>query len=241
MDRKIILYVLGAAALGFIGIMMLMPEERGDGVVRLPWLVSADEQGRTLVFGFTIGDTTLGEVRAAFGEEGEINLFTHPDRADRYSVEAYFDQIYLNGLRADFVITLDADQAELAAMYERGLRISQLGSGGKKVTLTPQDIEALQRSPIRVITYLPWKSLDGEILDKRFGKPDERFTEPTGVTHWLYPRKGMDIGIDRDGGVVIQYVDAREFEDLVALLEGKPESVELTPKTSNPPGSSSAQ
>ena len=241
MDRKIVLYVLGAAALGFIGIMMLMPEERSDGVVRLPWLVSADEQDRTLVFGFTIGDTTLGEARAAFGEEGKINLFTHPDRADRYSVEAYFDQMYLDGLRADFVITLDADQAELAAMYERGLRISQLGSGGKKVTLAPQDIDALQQSPIRVITYLPWKSLNGEILNKRFGKPDEKFTEPTGVTHWLYPSKGMDIGLDRDGGVVIQYVDAREFEDLVALLEGEPESVELTPKTGNPPGSSSAQ
>ena len=220
MDRKIILYIIGAAFFGFVGIMMLMPEQRGDGVVRLPWLVSTDEEGRTRVFGFTIGQTTFGEVRAAFGEEGKINLFTRPDRADEYSVEVYFDQLYLNGLRADFVISLDADQILLGGMYERGLRISQLASGGKKVTLSPQDIETLLSAPIRAITYLPWKSLDSEILEKRFGSPSERFTEANGVIHWLYPSKGMDIGLGKDGGVVIQYVDTRELDALVAPLKG---------------------
>jgi hypothetical protein len=219
MDRKIILYLLSAVALGFIGIMMMMPKERvEDGVVRLPWLVSTDAKGRTQVFGFTIGVTTLSEVRAAFGEEGKITLFSHTDREARYSVEVYFDQMYLNGLRADFVITLDADQAELTAMYDGGLRISQLGGGGKKVTIAPKDIEVLTEFPIRVITYLPWKSLDAEILEKRFGKPDEMLTEETGVAHWLYPAKGMDIGLDKDGGVVIQYVNPEEFDALIAPL-----------------------
>jgi hypothetical protein len=128
--------------------------------------------------------------------------------------------LYLNGLRADFVISLDADQILLEGMYERGLRISQLASGGKKVTLSPQDIEILLSAPIRVITYLPWKSLDSDILEKRFGSPSERFTEANGVTHWLYPSKGMDIGLGTDGGVVIQYVDTRELDALVAPLKG---------------------
>ena len=219
MERKIILYILGAAALGFIGIMLMMPDERDDGVVRLPWLISLDGLGRTRVFGFTIGETTLADIRRVFGEEGEINLFSHQDSEHKYAVEAYFEHIYLNGLRADFVISVDAEESELQAMYERGLRISQLGSGGKKVKLAPADIDALKQRPIRAITYLPWKSLDAEILKTRFGEPEEMRTEATGVSHWLYPTKGMDIGLDKDGGVVIQYVNPAGFEKLIAPLK----------------------
>lgn len=236
MDRKIILYVLGAAALGFIGIMMLMPEDRDDGVVRLPWLVSVDVQGRTQVFGFTIGETTLGDVRRVFGEDGKINLFSHTERETGFSVEAYFDQMYLNGLRADFVITLDADQTNLEAMYERGLRISQLGSGDKKVKLAPEDIGALLQTPVRVITYLPWKSLDTEILENRFGKPEKTLNEAKGVSHWLYPGKGMDVAIDRDGGVVIQYVNPGEFEELIAPLKTEPAPAESAAEPAVKPG-----
>lgn len=229
MDRKITLYVLGAAALGFIGIMMMMPEDRDDGVMRLPWLVSTDDHGRTRAFGFTIGETTLGNVRTVFAEDGKINLFSHADRDERFSVDAYFDHMYLNGLRADFVITLDVGQQDLAAMYERGLRISELGSGGKKIKIAPEDIEVLTQRPIRVITYLPWKSLDAEILEKRFGKPEQMLVEKeTSVTHWLYADKGMDIGLDKDGGVVIQYVNPDEFEELIAPLKSQQDPTEPT-------------
>ena len=75
MDRKMILSVLAIAVFGFAGTMLLIPEDRDDGVPRLPWLVSTDAQGRSQVFGFTLGATTLAEVREVFGEEGKINLF----------------------------------------------------------------------------------------------------------------------------------------------------------------------
>ena len=45
-------------------------------------------------------------------------------------------------------------------MYERGLRISQLESGGKKVKLDPADVETLLNRPIRSITYLPQARLE---------------------------------------------------------------------------------
>lgn len=216
------LSVLAVAVLGFIGIFLLLPEEIDDGVVRLPWQVSIDDQGRTQVFGFTLGETPLAEVRSVFREEGKLSLFAQPGDGT-YAVEAYFDQIYLNRLRADFVMTLAADQETLAPMYERGLRISQLGSGAKRVTLDPDDAKHLADLPLRSITYLPWKSLDGEIIERRFGTPSERFTEEkTGVAHWLYPDRGIDIGLDPRGGVVIQYVNPSEFAALVAPLRSAP-------------------
>ena len=224
MDRKMILSILAVAVLAFIGIMLLLPDENiEDQTPRLPWQVEQDGQGRTQVFGFTLGETTLGEIRGLFQEEGEINLFARLDpdhQAVGYAVEAYFDQIYLNRIRGDFVIGIQADAATLAPMYERGLRISQLGSGAKKVKLEPADIATLETLPISTITYLPWKSLDAEIVEKRFGSPAEQRLEPeTGVTHWLYPDKGMDLAMDKKGGVVIQYVNRDAFADLIAPLE----------------------
>lgn len=219
MDRKMILSILGVALFAFIGVMLLLPEEVEDGVVRLPWVVSVDPEGRSQVFGFTLGETTLGEVRRVFDEEGKLNLFADP-LDGTYVVEAFFDQIWLNRLRGDFVLTLDADQTLLAPMYERGLRISQLGSGAKRVTLAPEDIERLLDAPVRAITYLPWKSLDDDIIERRFGTPARKLTESeTGVVHWLYPDRGFEVAIDRDGGVVVQYVNPVEFSALIAPLE----------------------
>jgi hypothetical protein len=217
MDRKIILGVVGAALLGFFAVLLLIPPTIDDGEVRLPWRTATNAAGQTQVFGFTLGETSLTEVRDLFGQEGTINLFETPGRPERYGVEVYFEQVYLQSLRADFVITLDVDQSTLGAMYERGLRISQLGSGSKKIKLDPVDVEALLPRPIRSITYLPQARLDEPLIERRFGTPAERRTEPeTGIVHWLYPERGIDIARDPKGKVVIQYVSQSDVAQLLA-------------------------
>ncbi|MFY9974032.1 MAG: hypothetical protein WAK53_07245 [Chromatiaceae bacterium] len=217
MDRKIILGVVGAALLGFFAVLLLIPPTIDDGEVRLPWRTATNAAGQTQVFGFTLGETSLAEVRELFGQEGTINLFETPGRPERYGVEVYFEQVYLQSLRADFVITLDVDQSTLGAMYERGLRISQLGSGSKKIKLDPVDVEALLPRPIRSITYLPQARLDEPLIERRFGTPAERRTEPeTGIVHWLYPERGIDIARDPKGKVVIQYVSQSDVAQLLA-------------------------
>ncbi|MBK1644758.1 hypothetical protein CKO25_08870 [Thiocapsa imhoffii] len=220
MDRQIVLSILAVAVLAFLGVLLLMPPMIEDETPRLPWLITLDEAGRTQVFGFTIGESTLAEVRALFGEEGKINLFQDPTRDEPYVVESYFDQIHLQRLRADFVVTLDVDQAELDGMYERGLRISQVGSGSRKVRLDQDDIDALASRPIRSISYLPKARLDEELIEQRFGVPALLLTEPTtGIIHWLYPERGLDIGRDPNGNVIIQYVNPDDFNRLLAPLQ----------------------
>jgi hypothetical protein len=219
-DRKIILSVLTAAILGFVAAWLMMPPTVQDEVVRLPWRVTFDPAGRTRVFGFTLGQTPLSEVRQFFGEDGTINLFKTPGAAEPLGVEVYFEQVYLQSLRADFVITLDVDQRTLAAMYDRGLRVSQAESGSQKVKLDPADVEALLHRPIRSITYLPQARLSTEVIEKRFGDPAERITEPeTSVIHWLYPDRGFDLARHPRGKVVIQYVNRPDFPRLVQPLK----------------------
>ena len=223
MDRKMILSILAVAVFGVIGVMLILPNPIEDGDPRLPWLIEQTPEGRTKAFGFTLGETTLAEVRRVFNEEGTINLFASGTPHDQtYTVEAYFQQIYLHRLRADFVLTLDAPQELLGAMFDRGLRISQVGSGSKKIKLDPEDVEILQSVPIATITYLPMARLDEELLVKRFGKPDEKRAEENGVIHWLYPTKGLDIGREPDGGVVMQYLDPGHFAGITEQLPTRP-------------------
>lgn len=231
MDRQIILSVLGVAILGFLGVLLLMPASIEDGPDRLPWRVTQDASGHSQVFGFTIGETTLAEVRTLFGEDGKVNLFQDPTQAESYGVEAFFDQIHLQRLRADFVIALDVDQASLAAMYERGLRISQVGSGSRKIKLDPADVETLSARPIRSISYLPKARLDNALIEQRFGTPDLRLTEPeTEIVHWLYPERGMDIGRSPNGTVVIQYVNPDDFDRLLSPLQDAVPSEDAPPE-----------
>lgn len=219
MDRKIVFSILGSALLGFFAVMLLMPPTIDDGTMRLPWRTEIDQSGRGRVFGFTLGETTLAQVREVFSEEGKINLFETPGAAETYAVEVYFEHVYLQALRADFVMTLNADQATLGEMYRRGLRISQLGSGAKKIKLDPTDVQTLLPSTIRAITYLPQAKLDQALLAKRFGEPAERVTEPeTEIVHWLYPERGIDLARDPNGKVVIQYVNPTDFPSLTASL-----------------------
>jgi len=219
MDRKLILSILAAAVLGFIAIMLFPGSREQEGPPKLPWDVSVDDRGRVRVFGLTLGQSKLADIQALFGEEGEINLFS--PTAGQYSVESYFEQIYLSSLRADFVVTLDAPPETLAAMYDQGLRVSQLPSGTKRIKLDPADVAALRQTPIRHITYLPQSRLDEALLEKRFGTPAERITEAeSGVVHWIYPDKGLDLARDLKGKVVIQYVNPEDMPGLVQALRG---------------------
>ena len=219
MDRKLILSILAAAVLGFIAIMLFPGNREDEGPPKLPWDVSLDEQGRVRVFGLTLGQSKLADIQSLFGEEGEINLFN--PAPNQYAVESYFEQIYLSGLRADFVVTLDVSQEALATMYDQGLRVSKLPSGTKRVKLDPTDIATLTRAPIRHITYLPQSRLDEGLLEHRFGAPEERVTEAEGgIVHWIYPDKGLDLARDPKGKVVIQYVNPADLPALTRPLRG---------------------
>lgn len=240
MDRKIILSTLAAAAMLFIGIMLLLsilPDERA-GLRLYPWDVSRDAAGNTQVFDLRIGASTLADARTLLGEEGKINLFENPDGTR--TVEVYFDNIFLSNIKADWIVTLGVPEAELAAMYERGLRISKTGSGSRKVKLDPADVERLADAPIRILTYLPWKSLEPRDIAGNFGEPAEQRTEESGVVHWLYPTLGMDIARDADGGVVIQYLSPADYERAVALLPAADEPAATSQPTPPPPAASSS-
>lgn len=220
MERNIALTIFVLALLA-IGLAILLPGGRQVDVdPKLPWMIEVDPDGRSRVFGLTLGQSTLADVRGIFGDEGEITMFATPDGV--YSMEAFFRRIFLSGLNADFVAAIDLSQDTLRAMYERGLRLSKLGSGERKIELNPEDVQQhATGAPIRHLTYLPVVDLEQDILESRFGTPAKRLPGQQGVVHWLYPDKGLDIAVDPERKEVFQYVAPKDFNALILapLLE----------------------
>ena len=180
-----------------------------------------DETGHSTVFGLTLGKSRLVEAQQALQEQGKTNLFVSPDQ--RYYFETYFNGLYLDGIRADMVFGLEVDEATALQLYDRGLRISQLGDGTRKVELAQPDLDLLEQARVVHITYIPGTNLEPDLVASRFGEPARRIVEAAGITHWLYPDRGLDIALNPDGREVFQYVTPARFSELLEPLEAQTE------------------
>lgn len=214
MERKIFLTVLIGSLL-FIFIALMIPGRDVDQDPKLPWKIKTDGQGNSMVFGLELGKSTLTDAQKILEDEGEVSLLI--GKTGNKTVEAYFDQVFLNGLRGNFVLTLDLKPDTVEEIYHRGLRLSALDSGNKKVSLAPDDLKAVSQVPVIHITYLPGTDLGEELLAKIFGEPKQILPEPeSGIRHWLYPEKGLDIAVDPERKEVFQYVRPADFEQFIA-------------------------
>ncbi|WP_275098234.1 hypothetical protein [Sedimenticola hydrogenitrophicus] len=220
MERKIILGILAVTLIALAAAILLPGGRTVDEDPKLPWNLRLDDQGTLSVFGIELGRSDLEQARESFQSQGKANLFLTPD--SRYMVEVYFQRIYLSGLKADVVLTLDLPEPTAARMFAQGERISNMGSGTKKVELSSSDMEALTREKIAVITYIPGADLDEALISARFGEPDNKIAEPDApVIHWLYPAKGLDIAVNPEGKEVFQYVNPADFDRVLKPLQNE--------------------
>jgi len=208
-----------AAALLILAAAIVVPVffvEQEEAPRNLPWQVEPVD-GTIRIFGITLGQTTLGEAEQQLGEPATVSLFRTP--SDELDVEAYFDQVNLSGLDARLVATVTLSRPALEGMFDRGLRVSTLGSGTRKVTLAPEDLRKVKDSAVGSLTYLPKIHLTEEQVRGRFGEPDKRISDlETGAEHWLYPKLGLDVAIHPEQKEVLQYVPPERFDAITAPL-----------------------
>lgn len=209
MGRHTFLSVLFFTVLAVaVGVFVLPGKESRE--VYLPWQVSVTPTGNLRVLGVEIGSSTLGDAERAFKEPAEVSLFARDNGAK--VIEAYFDSVDISGLRARIVVVMAVEPATIQGMFDRGVRVANMGGGRRKVTLADVDMAALKQMPIASLTYIPKINLDAELVQNRFGQPAERIAEPEGkVEHWLYPQIGLDIALDEEGKEVLQYIRPSDF------------------------------
>lgn len=221
-ERYLVLGVLGFSLLAIVAATLLRGPQEAQPEM-LPWAVTVHEDGSSTVFGLHLAHTTVGEAEHLLQSEAELTLFQSSQ--GRMAAEGYFDAVSPGGLAARLVVEAALDEAELQAMFARGLRIATLGNGSRKVTLHPDDIARLRLTPIASLTYLPRAHLDPALVERRFGAPAHKVPEAGDeVVHWLYPERGLDVAISASGKEVLQYVAPRDFARLMApLLERQAE------------------
>ncbi len=223
MDLKNLLLVTALAVVAIL-IGLFIPKDIPTEQV-MPWQIEKTASGTTRVFGIALGESDLTDVERNFKAEAEVSLFAKPD--GELVAEVFFEKLELGGLSAKAVVVTALTQEELQQMFDRGTRISTLGSGTNKVTLAVEDLERLRHATVESITYLPRVKLKPEVVEARFGKPAEIIAEPENdVTHWLYPELGLDITLTPDGKVVMQYIAPARFEKLVQPLRKALEEVD---------------
>ncbi|MDP2805826.1 MAG: hypothetical protein Q8O24_07765 [Gallionellaceae bacterium] len=215
MDKKIILAVFALAAVA-ISALLMIPSTPTDTPDTLPWKITHPSPNSSRVFGITLGESSLDQAEKVFKEKTEVSLFKSTE--GKMLVEAFFDELNLNGLKAKFVFTVTIPADEIEGMFKRGLRINNTPSG-KRITLAADDLVRVRQLPIYSITYLPTARLEEAIFSKRFGVPAERVRETkSGAVHWLYPQHGLDVTLGDGEKPLLQYVSPKDFELLRAPL-----------------------
>ena len=216
MDLKIISGVTLLSII-LIVIALLIPETKTTETHGLPWQIE-QHKGSTRVFGLTLGHSTLSDAERLFLGDSEISLFQSQQGV--HTLEAYFDKVELGGLTAKMILNIDIPEEELLMMFQRGVRISKVGSGSNKVSIATEDLHQARKAAIRGITYLPAVNLDAKQLESRFGIPEQRIMElDSTAEHWLYPTLGLDVTLNKEEKEVLQYVNPADFLQISQPLQ----------------------
>ena len=231
MEKKIIFWVVSLSLVALALAILLPGGRQPDPNPKLPWDVQSAGNQSIRVFQLTLGSSTLDEARSVFQMQGKANLFIGDD--GKPAMEAYFERVFLSGLRADFVLVLDADDGLLTELYDRGSRISRSTDATHKVELSSEDQSLVSKLPIRLINYIPYANLDEQLIKDRFGVPAQKIAElETGIIHWIYPDRGLSIGLNPDGKELIQYMRLTEIPGLISRIENENQRYEASQQTS---------
>jgi len=175
----------------------------------LPWQIEVLPDGSTRVFGVVPGQTTLGEAAEHLGADMELAVMVA--RGEAGSLEMYYGQYRAGLMSAKLVLAADMDAETIESMRQNAADKEILKSGVRKYVLSEQDYARAFKAIINSIAFIPAVNLDHEIVTKRFGEADEVIRSSDGVSHYLYPAKGLDVILSEEGKEVLQYVAPGEF------------------------------
>lgn len=210
------------AVLLFTGILFLgaslLPDEELNPQLDTPWNVTVSANGNSHLLGITLGESTINEAQQYWKEAPKITLFIPEQGTPK--VEAYFQEVTLDGIRANIVTEIEISDTQLQTLVEQGARISTQGDGSRKVTLDGEGVTVVEQSPISSLTYLPKANLSPAVIKKRFGLPTHTFRmEKDKIEHWVYPLIGLDLVLSDETKEVLQYVPPREIGRLLEPLQ----------------------
>ena len=178
----------------------------------LPWQIELLPDGTSRVFGVTLGQSTLGEAREQLGDDMELAIIVVA--ADDHGLEMFYSHYTAGVFSGKLIVAADIGPDTLEQLLDRAVNAEYLESGARKFHVNPDDLPVAYQAAVKSITFIPGIALDEQTALKHFGTPAETIRRSDQVAHLLYPGKGLDLTINKDGKDVLQYVAPREFADL---------------------------
>ncbi|VAW52477.1 hypothetical protein MNBD_GAMMA06-1226 [hydrothermal vent metagenome] len=193
--------------------------EKAETLTGLPWQIEILADGSTQVFGLHIGTSRLSEVIEKLGSDMELAIIAASDEVG--NLEMYYGHYRAGLLSGKLVIQTKIDEQKIKHWRDNALKSEYMATGlAKKYTLSADDLLQVLNETVTGLTFIPAVNLDEEVILARFGEPDQ-YIELAGVTHYLYPAKGLDIALHETSKEVLQYVKPADFFQLVAPLQSR--------------------
>lgn len=191
--------------------------EKTEALTGLPWQIEIQGDGSTQVFGIVIGNSRLADVIEILGRDMEIAIIAASEEAG--NLEMYYGHYKAGLLSGKLVLQTRASESDIKNWRDNAVKSEYMASGlAKKYFLSAGDLAQALDETVTGLTFIPAVNLDDAVIRARFGEP-EQLVNVAGVTHYLYPEKGLDIALHEDSKEVMQYVEPAEFGQLLQPLQ----------------------
>lgn len=191
--------------------------ENTETLSGLPWQIETKADGSTQVFGLHIGSSRLSDAIKILGDDMELAIIAAADETG--NLEMYYGHYQAGLLSGKLVLQTDFSEQDIKRWRDNAVKSEYMATGkAKKYTVSPDDMPQVLDEVIIGLTFIPAVNLDEEVILARFGKPGKRI-ESAGVTHFLYPEKGLDIALHESSKEVLQYVEPGAFYQLLQPLQ----------------------
>jgi hypothetical protein len=180
-----------------------------------PWALPPLPDRAVRVAGLSLPGATLGDARAAWGDELQIALMA--TRGQPAVLEATVESARFGPVNGRLLFTARADAQSLQRWRDQAAKEAPVSADTRRIALRAQDRDDALRSPIVGIGFIPAAQLDADTLRQRFGEPSEKFGAGEPVEHWLYPERGLAIVLDHKGRELLQYVALADFDERLRL------------------------
>ncbi len=186
-------------------------------VTGLPWQIELLPDGSTQVFGLSIGKSRLSDALAVLGNDMELAIIAAADESG--NLEMYYGHYKAGLLSGKLVLQTSASAGNIKRWRDNAVKSEYMATGlAKKYMLADADRAEILNETITSLTFIPSVNLDEDIVIARFGEPAQRI-QGEGVSHFLYPQKGLHIALHENSKEVLQYVLPKDFQQLAQPLQ----------------------
>lgn len=193
------------------------PSDDAETLTGLPWQIEMQADGSIQVFGIHIGNSRLSEAIENLGNDMEMAIIAATEEDG--SLEMYYGHYKAGLLSGKLVLQTRPDMQDIKNWRENAVKSEYMASGmAKKYFLSEDDLPRVLDETIIGVTFIPAVNLDDAVIRARFGEP-EQLVKSSGVTHYLYPAKGLDIALSESSKEVFQYVSPDDFQQLIDPLK----------------------